>query len=487
MHQDSLFGEASAGGNRAALRFHPDFDSWLAAAGGALRRAVEPASAWWQADTGCERQRGDAKALPVAFTDQARAASCHSAADRWALLYEIAWRLTNGEPHLMSLGGDPAIARLHRYAKAVRRDVHKMKAFVRFRTVPEPDAPDGEPRYVAWFEPEHHIVEYAAPFFQRRFSNMRWSILTPSRCVHWEGRGRPWFSGGVDKSAAPDGDVFEDAWRVYYRSIFNPARLKTQAMRSEMPQKYWRNLPEASLIPELVRDADRRVAEMEAAVKTEDRLQCGPRPSSPAETLDARVNESAAGSLQRLALEASRCRACPLWEPATQAVFGEGPADASIVIVGEQPGDREDLVGRPFVGPAGQLLDRALEAAGLDRGALYLTNAVKHFGFRPAGKRRLHQKPTIDNARACFGWLRQELDLIDPALVVYLGATAAQTEFGSDVRVSALRGRLIERGGRGHVVTVHPSFVLRSASGAAREQQFRGLVDDLRIARDALA
>jgi DNA polymerase len=482
VHQDSLFGESSAGADRAAVRFYPDFDSWLGAAAGELRRGRSPAAAWWQPDIECVRERGGAGALSVAFTEQARAASCHSAADRWALLYAIAWRLQNGEPHLMSLAGDADVARLHRYAKAVRRDVHKMKAFVRFRAVPEPAAPDAEPRYVAWFEPEHHIVEYAAPFFQRRFSNMRWSILTPSRCAHWEGGGRPWFSGGVDKSAAPDGDRFEDAWRVYYRSIFNPARLKTRAMMSEMPQKYWRNLPEAALIPELVRDADRRVAEMEAARKSEDTLRCGPRPASPARLLDDEVAGSPAGSLQRLALEASRCRACPLWEPATQTVFGEGPANARIVIVGEQPGDQEDLAGRPFVGPAGRLLDRALAQAGLDRDALYLTNAVKHFGFRPSGKRRLHQKPTIESVRACMSWLRRELDLVDPALVVYLGATAASTEFGADVRVGASRGRLAERGGRLHLVTAHPSSVLRAPDGSARERAFAALVDDLRLA-----
>ena len=166
---------------------------------------------------------------------------------------------------------------------------------------------------------------------------------------------------------------------------------------------------------------------MEASRKDEDTLRCGPRPESPAAMLEAELAGSPADSLQRLALEASRCRACALWESATQTVFGEGPPDARIVVVGEQPGDREDLEGRPFVGPAGQLLDRALARAGLDRGSLYLTNAVKHFGFRPSGKRRLHQKPTIETVRTCMSWLRRELELVDPELIVYLGATAAQT------------------------------------------------------------
>ena len=174
--------------------------------------------------------------------------------------------------------------------------------------------------------------------------------------------------------------------------------------------------------------------------------------------------------------------ACPLWRDATQMVFGEGDAASRVMLVGEQPGDAEDRAGRPFVGPAGRLLDRALEAAGLDRRAIYLTNAVKHFKWTPRGKRRLHKTPAQREIEACRRWLDGELAALAPALVVCLGATAARAIVGPGARVGALRGRIIERErSRAVLVTVHPSFVLR-LGGAEQDSAFDGLVADLRLA-----
>jgi DNA polymerase len=192
--------------------------------------------------------------------------------------------------------------------------------------------------------------------------------------------------------------------------------------------------------------------------------------------------------LQVLAEEAAGCRACDLWERATQTVFGEGPADARLVLVGEQPGDEEDRAGEPFVGPAGHLLDRALDEAGIDRSSVYVTNAVKHFKWTPRGKRRIHQRPNRTETVACHRWLEQELhELPADAVVVLLGAVAGESLFGAGYRVGASRGAALEAEGHRVVATIHPSAVLRAADGTDRQAAFSGLVDDLRRARELVA
>ena len=504
MTQKGLFGGSAGSAAVVGIPFQPRFTSWQAQARRLVQEGRPPDQVWWQEDedaAAASAQSGSVArppaltsgfTVPRSFLEKARAASCHCAADRWALLYSLLWRLVHAERHLLELHGDPQVLKLNEYAKAVNRDVHKMHAFVRFRALKDPEsAHDDDVRYVAWFEPTHHIVEHAAPFFQRRFANMRWSILTPDQCAHWEGEGEVWFSKGVERSAAPTSDALEDAWRTYYRSIFNPARLKVRAMLSEMPQKYWKNLPEAQLIPSLVRDADRRSAMMQAHLTSVDEPRCGPRPLSPTQTQLQRIARAGAGTLEHLKLQASACRGCPLWEPATQTVWGEGPSDARIMLVGEQPGDREDLLGRPFVGPAGQLLDRALAQAGLDRTSLYLTNTVKHFKFKSRGKRRIHDKPSDAEAMACLPWLQAEIARIRPALVVCLGATAAQAQLGRAVKVNLERGQVLERAVAGAgdggtpalLLTFHPSYLLRLDQGTAASEAYDKFVADLRLAK----
>ena len=195
-----------------------------------------------------------------------------------------------------------------------------------------------------------------------------------------------------------------------------------------------------------------------------------------------------ASSLQSLRKEADDCRACPLWKNATQTVFGEGPLHAQAMLVGEQPGDKEDLAGKPFVGPAGRLLDRALEEAGVDRREVYVTNAVKHFKFVPRGKIRLHQKPTTPEIKACRQWYERELATIKPALVVAMGATAAQCVLGKITPINKNRGHLIdlEEGARA-LVTVHPSYLLRLPDAQAKAREYDRFVDDLKMAAALLA
>jgi uracil-DNA glycosylase len=187
-------------------------------------------------------------------------------------------------------------------------------------------------------------------------------------------------------------------------------------------------------------------------------------------------------SLTSLSQDAKNCRRCPLYRLATQTVFGEGPARAPVVLVGEQPGDQEDLQGRPFVGPAGRMLDRALADAGVNRDRVYVTNAVKHFKFEPRGKRRLHKKPNAGEIEACKWWLDQELDVIRPALTVALGATAARALAGRPIPIGTSRGHIVElRDGMPGLVTIHPSFLLRMPDPELKAQEYRRFVQDLRL------
>lgn len=206
--------------------------------------------------------------VPRSFIALGEAVACHSDPERWSLLYEALWRLTRGERHLLEVAVDPLVHRLRRLEKEVRRDVHKMRAFVRFRRVDgdaasaaESQAGDADERYVAWFEPEHDIVERNARFFVDRFAGMTWSILTPRRSLHWD-REVCWSGPGVSRADAPSSDALDDLWRTYYAHTYNPARTRWKAMVAEMPMKYWKNLPEARLIPLLVRESTERVQGM---------------------------------------------------------------------------------------------------------------------------------------------------------------------------------------------------------------------------------
>ena len=363
---------------------------------------------------------------------------------------------------MMEDKADDDVRRLAELDKSVRRDSHKMHAFVRFREVEDAA---GEAHYVAWFEPDHHIVRANAGFFMRRFANMKWSILTPRGSLHWDGEtmreGPP-----AQRGDAPEGDPVEDLWRKYYASIFNPARLKVGAMLSEMPKKYWKNLPEASLIPELVAGAQTREAKMVDA----GGQNFAERPDTLA-AIDKAIHS---------------CRNCPIGEMANEAVMGEGPQDAALMIVGEQPGDQEDRLGRPFVGPAGQLLDRHMERAGIARSTAYVTNAVKHFKFAQRGKRRIHQSPTAKEIDTCRWWMESERAIVKPKLVLALGASAARAMLGKTVSITRARGEPIPLDDGSELwITAHPSYLLR-LDGDARSKQEKLFDADLAAVQERL-
>jgi DNA polymerase len=463
-----------------------DFQGWREAARALALNNVAPEDVTWtvagqdlslfQATRLPDIETGATFNVPAAFVELAQIAILHRTPDRFGLLYRMLWRLRHS-PNLLEASTDADVARIRALVKDVRRDEHKMHAFVRFREFGN----GRDSRFVAWFEPTHHIVELGAPFFERRFADVPWSILTPDRCAHWDGR-QIIFTEGARKADAPSSDPLEEIWRTYYANIFNPARLKIKAMQTEMPRKYWRNLPEASLIDPLIQKASRTANAMIARDAPEPRAS-QQRKEVP---MTAVAKHSESDNLTALRAEAADCRACHLWKDATQTVFGEGPRHAPIMLVGEQPGDKEDLAGKPFVGPAGQVLNRALEDAGIDRDKVYVTNAVKHFKFVPRGKIRLHQKPNTPEIKACRQWYERERAVIKPLLVVAMGATAAQSVFGKMTQIGKNRGHLIDLEDAKALVTVHPSYLLRLPDEDAKEREYKAFVQDLKIAASFL-
>lgn len=412
-------------------------------------------------------------------------AALHADGDRHALLYRLLWRLQR-EPALRDDALDPDVVRVRQMAQAVRRDMHKMTAFVRFRTLadaPAPAAPGAAagPLHVAWFEPEHHTLEATAPFFVRRFANMRFAILTPERSVEWNGTDLRFGPGGR-REDAPPADAGEALWLTYYENIFNPARLKVAMMKREMPVRYWKNLPEAERIAPLVATAEERAARM---------LEQAPGAPSPrravAPPAAASGHRAPTPALQALADRLERCRECPIGEHATQAVPGDGPRGVRLMFVGEQPGDVEDLKGLPFVGPAGQLFDKALAELGIDRSVAWVSNAVKHFKFELRGKRRIHKTPSQQEAAACLHWLEEEIGLVDPEALIALGATAARSLMGRSVAVTRERGAWLKRAdGRRVLITLHPSALLRMEP-QEKDAAWAAWLDDLRQVQRVLA
>ena len=449
-----------------ALADTDDFDLWRAEARRLIAQTIPPeAAASHEAGGSVDLFAAAPSALTHspravrasrAFLDLARSVILHADPARLGLLYRVLWRLQD-QSRLLEDAADRDVVALKRLAGQVRRDIHKMRAFVRFRAVTDDD---GAPHYIAWFEPDHRIERANAAFFIDRFASQRWSILTPRLSLHWNGtallEGPP-----ATREQAPAEDTVEALWLGYYRSIFNPARLKVGMMVKEMPRRYWKNLPEARQIPELIAGAHKRESAMVAA---------GTDPFS-VEAVPASLGAVAAGIAQ--------CRRCPIGCNGTRAVMGEGPAQADLMIVGEQPGDTEEREGRPFIGPAGQLLDRALDEAGIDRRRAYVTNAVKHFKFTPTGKRRLHQPPHAGEIDMCRWWLDKELALVRPKFVLALGASAARGLLGRTPAIGRERGQPIALPqGATAWLTVHPSHLLR-LDGERRERECARFAQDL--------
>lgn len=440
------------------------FEDWRGRARLFLNAEIAPERTEWSArdpaaffaGTGpADRMRHTSANVPRAFLDLAQDAIQHRSDERFALLYRLVWRLTHGERGLLEAPVDPLVRRIEAMARAVRDDVEAMKARLRFRTI-ETGLGEWD---IAWHAPEHHVLESVVPFFAQSRAERRWSIVTPDRSAHWN-RGALRLAPGAPHSAVPTEEALEQHWRRHYTRLFDAAPAGAERRATE-----WAGLPEATLIRPLFRATQAKAREaLERPVR------------DPSHSIRPR-------DLDDLHRDVARCRACPLHQAATQAVMGEGPIEPRIMLVGEQPGDQEDLAGRPFVGPAGQVLDRALAEAGIPRAQVYVTNAVKHFKFTPRGKRRIHQKPELREITACRSWLDHEIALVKPRLIVALGASAARALLGRGVPVTASRGRMFALPSSIPVsVTIHPSYILRLPDQESSQAEYQRLVADLRAA-----
>ena len=435
-----------------------DLAGWREAARALRSRQVAPDDALWTVD-GAGDLFGEAAPQPEAnapsftapkeFLELADRVILHRSDERFALLYRLLWRLGR-EPGLLRIDSDSDVQKARHFAKSVDLAAHRMKAFVRFKLVTEPD---GAQIRLAWFEPAHRVSEMTAPFFARRFASTNFSILTPDACVHWDTRALA-FTPGADPADAPSEDSLEH---------------------------YWRNLRKGVLIPQPIARAEARTSDMVAQT-----------PSTPSrrvvrEVLRSNRDASYEGlgprSLEEIEAGVQMCRRCDLYRDATQGVPGEGAGHARLMFVGEQPGDQEDLAGRPFVGPAGQMFDKALAEAGVPRDQTYVTNAVKHFKHELRGKRRLHKTPNTGEVTACRWWLDAERRIVRPRVIVALGATAALSVFGKPVAVGKSRQQALQLADQAvGVVSYHPSYLLRLPDADAKAKAYAMFVEDLKFA-----
>jgi DNA polymerase len=459
------------------------FDEWRTAARALLAHRVAPHTVQWishkddgdlfahsiEPDAAPPVQPGSAPVrISRKLMDMLQTAACCRVPDRWAFLYLVLWRWQRGEKDVLS-AADTDGARLHGMVKAVRREEHDMHAYIRFR---ERREEAGAPRFVAWFEPSHDVLPQVARHFAARMGRITWMIATPEASVMWDGATLH-STGPLMRGPEDIDDAGEALWLTYYRSIFNPARLNADLMHGHIPSRFWKNLPEGSVVPAMVSQAangarvvgqDRNVGQRGGTTIPIAAEKAQPARDAPS-TLDA-------------------CRRCELWKHATQAVPGTGPATARIMLLGEQPGDQEDLAGLPFVGPAGQLLERAMNEAEVERRAIYLTNAVKHFKWEPRGKRRMHKTPAQREVEACSYWLDSELAQINPQVIVALGSTALKAVTGNPhAALKDVLGQPFQHQGRWIVTVYHPSYILRVPGEDMKAQAFQVMVDGLREAR----
>jgi uracil-DNA glycosylase family protein len=307
-------------------------------------------------------------------------------------------------------------------------------------------------------------MELGTPFFVRRFGDKPWSIFSADASAHWNMKALT-FGPGMTQQEFGHDDPFDEIWKTYYKSIFNPARIKIKMMKTEMAPKYWSALPEAEIIQELIRNTPKQLQNMRDAIQ---------EVAHPPATTD----------WNQLKAAALACASCPLAKTATQTVFGEGNLRAPIMIVGEQPGDNEDIAGHNFIGPAGELLNKALAEAGILRRDLYVTNAVKHFKFEWEGKLRLHKKSSGREMHACKPWLEAEIAMVRPTVILCLGATASTAVYGRLVKIQVERGAPYTESGmaKNLLVSWHPAVILRSSLEIEKQQRYQELVSDLRVA-----
>jgi uracil-DNA glycosylase len=428
-----------------ALSSETDWDGWRHATRALVLAGVEPNAVHWSVG-------GHKHALPEgtgsfnvprALVTMASLAIQAREPERFGLLYSLVWRVQSGEK-LLEQADDPDLHLAQRMAYAVRAEAHRMRTLLRYMPVHDTD---GE-RLLGWYGPTHFVLEANAQLIAHRFPEDRLSIITPDGSAHWDGSELR-FGAGLRE--ATDDATLAAWWDAHHTAVLGDTRVGTSG-------------PEAEALDESPRPPNQP-------------------PIGPV-VLDLRADPDVTQARR----EAGDCRRCDLFAPATQTVFGEGPAGAAAMFIGEQPGDQEDVIGRPFVGPAGQLLDRAMEEAGIDRRTVYITNAVKHFKFSPRGRRRIHQPPDTAEIQVCRFWLDVERVRLRPKLLVLMGASGARAVLGRPVTVTRERGRPFQLpDGQLAFVTVHPSYLLRIPDAQSKAREYQSFVRDLIAIRDLMA
>lgn len=420
------------------LASETDWTGWRVATRSLVLAGVPPHKVRWQvAPQGVHDAPGQTGSFVIsrALVSLASLAIQARDPDRFTLLYRLVWRARAGEK-VLDDPADPDARHARTLALAVRAEQHRMRSALRYLPAAT--------RHIGWYSPAHYVLESNAQLLAQRFPGLAVSILTPDGSAHWDPAGTLRFGAGVDPAA-----ITNDAGLAAYWDAFG-AELQTTAR------------PGTAIAP---------------AEPMGDEPWPPNRPSLGPVVMPAGMDPALASAVG----EAAECRRCDLWEAATQTVFGEGPAGTRVMVIGEQPGDQEDVIGRPFVGPAGMLLDRAMAEAGIDRRAVYITNAVKHFKFTRRGKRRLHQTPEAPEVAACAFWLSVERVRLAPRLLVLLGATAARAVLGRPVTIGRERGRPIRLSDTETAfVTVHPSFLLRVPDEESKQREYRAFVEDLK-------
>ena len=432
--------------------------------------------------------------LPRTLMDMLQRAACCRVAQRWALLYRVVWRWQHGEQAVLT-AADADGRRLRAMVRAVQRAEHDMHAGIRFRERAEAA---GAPRFVAWYEPAHDVLAPVAQHYVRHMGRISWMIATPDASVLWDGttlhNTGPLMrsSADFDGDADADADADEAPWLAYYRTTFHAATLDPYVPNPLILDANSVNPanPNPNPNPNPTMASARGAARIRNAppahgvvVETAAPATLGQR-----HAITIPIVPDQTPALRAAPSPLAQCRRCALWQYATQAVGGAGPPRARLMLVGEQPGDQEDRAGTPFVGPAGQLLERALGEAGIARRAVYLTNAVKHFKWAPRGKRRLHKTPAQREVDACGHWLALELAQVQPEVIVALGGTALKALLGAGaVTLKEFLCKPIRHDGRWVVAVYHPAYVLRVPDDDAKAQALAVMVHGLQMAQRLLA
>jgi uracil-DNA glycosylase len=435
---------------RIALANETDWEGWRKATRSLILAGVAPEQVRWSVRSHDEegdplQDQAGSFGVSRALVSLASLAIQAREPDRFDLLYRLVWRANAGE-RVLQTTTDPELRRAQGLAFAVRAEAHRMRTLVRYLPVQE----GKRTRYLGWYEPAHYVLEANAQLIARRFPDLPFSVLTPDGGAHWDGTELR-FSTGVARKSVPNDEGLRSWWRSHHVDLLSESRIGTA-------------IPEAE--------------DLHEAPRPPDRPTLGP----------VVLPVHADPPLQEAMQEAADCQRCHLYKNATQTVFGEGPAHAHVAFVGEQPGDQEDVIGRPFVGPAGQIMDRAMEEAGIDRRTVYITNAVKHFKFEPRGKRRIHKTPETPEIQACSFWLDVERVRLRPKLLVAMGGSAARAVFGRQVTITRERGKPMELAdGQMAFVTVHPSFLLRVPDEESKAREYRAFVADLRKIAELVA